>query len=75
MAEREIPSSWGLSGHFPFLDISPASSGDPELAQWLQQLGVDSGTIQTVSTGVPGWWGGLGGEKCPPQASDSPPLE
>ncbi|XP_043846865.1 mitogen-activated protein kinase kinase kinase 6 [Dromiciops gliroides] len=29
-------------------DIPPASPGDPELVQWLQQLGVDSGTIQTL---------------------------
>uniref|UniRef100_F6ZG40 mitogen-activated protein kinase kinase kinase n=1 Tax=Monodelphis domestica TaxID=13616 RepID=F6ZG40_MONDO len=29
-------------------EIPPASPGDPELAQWLQQLGVDSGTIQTL---------------------------
>ncbi|XP_072465602.1 mitogen-activated protein kinase kinase kinase 6 isoform X2 [Notamacropus eugenii] len=29
-------------------DAPPASPGDLELAQWLQQLGVDSGTIQTL---------------------------
>ncbi|XP_044523863.1 mitogen-activated protein kinase kinase kinase 6 [Gracilinanus agilis] len=29
-------------------EIPSASPGDPELSQWLQQLGVDSGTIQTL---------------------------